>query len=187
MKKINHFINRSNFIFWGRISSEKGLDRALIIFSKVAYFHKDARFVIIGPDGGELSNIKKICANLGITDLVEFYDELNMKKIESFAKKSTFYIQTSKYEEMALSVLEAMQLGLIPVVTPVGEILDYCNEDNSVIVYSNYEAVREVLIILDSHNECKKKSIHNFLALKNDPSYKDLFFLESDIKKSQFH
>ncbi|MDC1387043.1 glycosyltransferase [Candidatus Thioglobus sp.] len=187
MKKINHSINRSNFIFWGRISSEKGLDRALIIFSKVAYFHKDARFIIIGPDGGELSNIKNICANLGITDHVEFYDELNVKKIESFAKKSTFYIQTSIHDEMALSVLEAIQLGLIPVVTPVGDITDYCNEDNSVIVYSNYEAVREILIILDGHHEFKQKSIDTFLALKNDVSYKNLFFVDYDIEKGQFH
>jgi len=46
---------------------------------------------------------------------------------------------------MAMSVVEAMQLGLVPVVTPVGEIASYCTDNqNSIIVKHDEDAVRRI-------------------------------------------
>ena len=42
------------FIFWGRLSAQKNLSRALRIFASVRGKYKNARYHIIGPDGGEL-------------------------------------------------------------------------------------------------------------------------------------
>jgi glycosyltransferase involved in cell wall biosynthesis len=167
-----------NFIFWGRIGSEKGLDRALIIFSKVVKFYKNASFVIIGPDGGELENIMLVSKDLGVFDKVKFYDSMEIDEIYDLAKNASFYIQTSKFEGMALSVVEAMQIGLVPVVTPVGEISSYCNEDNAIIVHSNEEAVRDILLVLESLQDFKTKSNNaNVTWLEND-SYEESFFKE---------
>ena len=38
---------------------------------------------------------------------------------------ASFYLQTSKFEGFAMSVVESMMMGLVPVVTPVGEIGRY--------------------------------------------------------------
>jgi glycosyltransferase involved in cell wall biosynthesis len=178
LKKNMSFNLEPNFIFWGRIGAEKGLDRALIIFSKVAKFYKNASFVIIGPDGGELENIKFFSKELGVFDRVQFYNAMAIDEIYTFAKNASFYIQTSKFEGMALSVVEAMQMGLVPVVTPVGEIFSYCNEDNAIIVHSNDEAVRDILLVLESRQDFESKSNNaNLTWLKTD-SYEESFFKE---------
>ncbi|MEM7353722.1 MAG: glycosyltransferase, partial [Acidobacteriota bacterium] len=53
-----------------------------------------------------------------------------------------FFLQLSSQEGMAMSVVEAMQLGLVVIVTPVGEIASYCNDmDNGVI----YDGARTTL------------------------------------------
>ena len=178
LKKNNSLSLEPNFIFWGRVGAEKGLDRALIIFSKVVKFYNNASFLIIGPDGGELENIKLFSKKLGVFDKVKFYDAMDIDEIYDMAKNASFYIQTSKFEGMALSVVEAMQIGLVPVVTPVGEISSYCNEDNAIIVHSNDEAVRDILLSLESLQEFKTKSNNANSTWLDSDSYEDSFFKE---------
>jgi glycosyltransferase involved in cell wall biosynthesis len=178
LKKIDSIKVQPNFIFWGRIGVEKGLDRALIIFSKIAKYYKDASFTIIGPDGGQLMQTKKVAKQFGVSNLVNFYDALDINEIYELAKEATFYIQTSKFEGMALSVVEAMQMGLVPVVTPVGEIASYCNEDNAVIVYSNNEVVRNIIYILESDDEFFEISNKASSTWEKVTSYEESFFNE---------
>ena len=48
-----------------------------------------------------------------------------------------------------MSVVEAMQLGLVPIVTPVGEIDNYCiHRENALIVGSNEEIVDEISALI---------------------------------------
>ena len=48
---------------------------------------------------------------------VKIYSEMSFDEIKKYAKKSSFFIQSSIAEGMAMSVLESMQLGLVPIVT----------------------------------------------------------------------
>ena len=57
-----------------------------------------------------------------------------------------------------MSVVESMMMGLVPVVTPVGEIGKYCNRKNSIIVYSNMEAIRDLVLVLRNNNNFNKMS-----------------------------
>lgn len=60
---------------------------------------------------------------------------------------------------MAMSVIEAMVLGLVPVVTPVGEIPRYChNGINAVLVDQSVDAAREVLELLNAPDRYKEVS-----------------------------
>lgn len=125
------------FAFWGRLSAQKNLSRALALFAALRDNHPDARFLIIGPDGGQQALLQRDVAARGLSDAVTFagprpFDDIPAAVAEAGAR---FYLQTSTYEGMALSVTEAMQLGLVPVVTPVGEIARYCRDgDNAVLV-----------------------------------------------------
>ena len=57
--------------------------------------------------------------------------------VKHYAKKCSFFLQLSFYEGFAMSVIEAMQLGLVPVVTNVGEISNYCIDNfNGVITFA---------------------------------------------------
>ena len=125
------------FAFWGRLSAQKNLGRALELFATLRATHRDARFLIIGPDGGQEASLRADASARGLGDAVTFAGPMPFDQIPAAVARAgaRFYLQTSQYEGMALSVTEAMQLGLVPVVTPVGEIARYCRDgDNAVLV-----------------------------------------------------
>ena len=64
---------------------------------------------------------------------------MNLKQIIELVKDNSFFIQLSSYEGMAMSVVESMQLGLVPIVTNVGEIENYCTDGFNSIIYEGVE------------------------------------------------
>jgi len=152
--------NMPNFIYWGRKSIDKGLIRALKIFNGVKKYYPNAKFRIIGPDCEDTDIIKSFINKNGLNSSVLFYDALDFQDIYHIAEKSSYYIQASKFEGMAISVVEAMKIGLVPIVTPAGEITNYCNEKNSIIVHSNIETVRDILLTLQNEDTYTKLSLN---------------------------
>jgi glycosyltransferase involved in cell wall biosynthesis len=163
------------FIFWGRVGREKAVTRSIIIFSKILKFYPKATFKIIGSDGGQLAEVKRLCEDLKINNSVFFYNESIFSEIMQHAQDSCFYLQTSIYEGAAMSVMESMKLGLVPVVTTVGEISRYCNGNNAIIIKSNDEAVRDILMLLESPESYYKLSDNAFKHWENHKSYKESF------------
>jgi glycosyltransferase involved in cell wall biosynthesis len=137
---LEHFVQRSlpenspSFVFWGRLNRQKGLDQALRLFAAIVARHPEARYYIYGPDDGEEFRLKQLAAELNLSDNVFFMGPTSIEQLRGKAGSSAYYLQLSRYEGMAVSVVEAMQLGLVPVVTPVGEICNYCNSENAVVV-----------------------------------------------------
>lgn len=150
--------NEPNFIYWGRISEDKGLYRAIEIFEGVLNYFPKAAFKIIGSHQFDYDAINQYCVDQKLTNSIHFYEEMEFEEIEKLAEESSFYLQTSKFEGFAMSVVESMMMGLVPVVTPVGEIGRYCNSKNSIIVYSNMEAVRDIVLILRNNINFSQKS-----------------------------
>ena len=162
------------FIFWGRITHQKGLDRAIIIFKEIHKNYNNARFIIIGPDGGSLLKIEKLCKSYCLTESVSFNGPSTFDKIIGLASEASFYLQTSISEGMAMSVIESMQLGLVPIVTPVGEINSYCKDgSNAVIIDSDSKAIKDVLRLIDSDSQYQKLRIEAISTWKDKPLYKD--------------
>ncbi len=163
-----------SFVFWGRITQQKNLVQSVYLFSAVLKCRPDAKFTIIGPDAGALNVIKNLCASLGLTRSVLFTGPLSHKEIIKHAQRASFYLQTSVSEGMAMSVVEAMQFGLVPVVTAVGEISAYCRDGvNAVVVSSNEQTVASVLALLndnDKYQEIRRCAISTWL---DKPIYKD--------------
>ena len=121
------------FIFWGRLHPQKGLGRALDIFAALAATRPEARFTIIGPDMGSEAALRAQARALGVADRVVFTGPMERTGIFARAADHHFYLQPSLTEGMAMSVVEAMQLGLIPVVAPVGEIPRYCRDGGNAL------------------------------------------------------
>jgi glycosyltransferase involved in cell wall biosynthesis len=115
-----------HLIFWGRLAPEKALDHALQVVAALRNYIPRVRFQIIGPDRGELPRLLQLVRRLSLEENVFFLGEKSHSEIKALAATSSLYLQTSLFEGMALSVMEAMQLGLVPLVTPVGEISNYC-------------------------------------------------------------
>lgn len=165
---------KPRFAFWGRIHPVKGLERALGIFAAVRKARPDARFDIIGPDGGALARIRSVANALHLGQSVRFHGGLEFDQIRALAAQASFYLQTSVSEGMAMSVVEAMRCGLVPVVTPVGEIANYARDRKNAIVVSNdAEAAGEVLGLLV--DEARYFSLRDaaLATWANSPLYRD--------------
>lgn len=162
------------FIYWGRINEQKGLDRALRIFAEIRKKRADACYWIVGPDGGALSATKDLCAALGLAESVTFKGSASHDQIINYAAQASFYLQTSIYEGMAMSVVESMQLGLVPIVTSVGEIGAYCQDGvNAVLVETDQKTVEDVLSLLESDDLYQRLHTNAIATWQDKPLYRD--------------
>jgi glycosyltransferase involved in cell wall biosynthesis len=145
------------FVFWGRLHTQKGLSRALLVFALIRAERTDAEFLVIGPDGGQRGALEEQVVRLGLSGAVRFAGGMDRAAIFALAQEFSFYLQTSQVEGMAMSVIEAMQLGLVPVVTPVGEIGRYCRDgENAVLVSDDEAAVRRALVLIEDADAFKR-------------------------------
>lgn len=110
-------------LFWGRIAHQKRLDRAVRLLAALeAQQPGGATLTVIGPDEGEQAALEQLAKQLGVAALLTWHGAQDWEQIRLHAAASTFFVQLSEYEGLAMAVAEAMALGLVPVVTPVGEI-----------------------------------------------------------------
>lgn len=162
------------FIFWGRIHSQKRLERSLTIFADIYIVHPESHFIVIGPDGGDLTKVKAVVQRIGITNAVSFVGEKDFSEIKELAQDAFFYLQTSELEGMAMSVVEAMQLGLVPVVTPVGEIASYCrHQENSLLITLDRQAVDDILELLNNSSRYEQLRDRAIATWADKPLYSE--------------
>lgn len=166
--------SQATFIFWGRIHVQKRLDRALRIFSAIHARFSATEFCIIGPDGGDLVRIRSLTSELGLNDVVHFMGPKEFFEIKNLASNATFYLQTSEMEGMAMSVVEAMQMGLVPIVTHVGEVANYAEHKRNAIVVSNEtDVVSDVLKLLENESEFLAIRERAIATWADKPLYRD--------------
>lgn len=123
------------FIFLGRIDEVKNIPLALKVISFLRKQGINATLDLYGSDSvGYWKTIAKQVLENGLADVVSFKKELLPSLVVATLKKYSFLIQMSRVEGMAMSVAEAMQQGLVCVVTAVGEIPNY-SEDMVSAVY----------------------------------------------------
>jgi len=165
-----------HFIFWGRLNAQKGLERSLKLFATISKRRHDARFTIIGPDGGMEDDLQSLVSELGLGEQVMFKGPMQQDEIVCEAARASFYLQTSRDEGMAMSVVEAMQAGLVPVVTPVGEIARYCQDGQSaILVYDDVSAANAVSALLSEPERYKRISRAAAEFWQEKPLYRDDF------------
>lgn len=165
---------RPAFIFWGRIHEQKSLQRAIRLFARICAQRPDARFVVIGPDGGDLSAIQRLVVEMNLSENVHFRGGMEFPAICREAAAAAFFLQTSKLEGMAMSVVEAMQLGLVPVVTPVGEIANYARDgNNSLLVVDDAQTVDNLLALLGDELRYQALRASAIATWQSMPLYKD--------------
>lgn len=80
----------------------------------------DAHLYLIGSDGGELTNLKKLCNVLNVEDNVSFLGTKNAREVCSYMKSSDLLLQTSYAEGLSTVLLEAAVSGLPFVTTNAG-------------------------------------------------------------------
>lgn len=173
IKRVEKKNKNNKYIFWGRLTLQKRIDRSLELFRHIHFLDNQAEFLLVGPI--DLNGNRRFLEQNGVSYLgVKTWNE-----IQILAKNCSFFLQLSDYEGMAMSVVEAMQLGLVPVVTPVGAIPEYVTDkENGFIVcsdhYISYKNISEYLNNL-SEEDYKTMSAKAHDTFLNSERYKDSF------------
>jgi glycosyltransferase involved in cell wall biosynthesis len=164
----------STFIFWGRLAKQKNLQRAIRIFATVHERFPAARFTIIGPDGGEGHALKSLCRTLGVHDAVNFLGPKSNGELPEFARRASFFLLTSDFEGMGLAVVEAMQMGLVPIVTQVGEVARFCKDGiNAIVIDRENRAIEMTFGAIEGRDLFVSLRARAISTWSGNPTYRD--------------
>jgi glycosyltransferase involved in cell wall biosynthesis len=123
------------FVIWSRLNWQKGIDRSIRLIGTLAERGTAAELDIWGPDGGEQRRLEALITSLGLHQQVRLRGILPHGVLGEQAARARFFLQLSRFEGMAIGCVEAMQLGLVPVATPTGEMAHYIRDgENGLIV-----------------------------------------------------
>lgn len=126
--------NKISFIYIGRLELyQKGIDLMLGAINLLQERLRKANvvFKIFGPDAkGRMENIQKLIKQYNISDLVILEHEIMGEKKKQELLESDIFIQTSRFEGMPMSILEALSYGIPCLVTDgttLGELIHEYN------------------------------------------------------------
>lgn len=80
-----------------------------------------ARLTMVGPElDGNMQKCKELTASYGLNDNIVFTGKLSKQEWTQLANEADIFISTTNYDNLPVSVIEAMALGLPVVSTNVG-------------------------------------------------------------------
>ncbi|MDN6604385.1 glycosyltransferase [Brevibacterium sp.] len=126
-------------IYWGRAVEAKRLDRSLELVAALEAAAPGAFALdIISPETPTLRVILAMAHDRGLP--LTWLGAGKADHILAHAENASFFLQLSEYEGLAMSVREALALGLVPVVTPVGAIRHYTEDGVNAVHVRNDDA-----------------------------------------------
>lgn len=103
---------------------------AIRVLHKLVAAHSSATLTMVGPDkDGSLEQCKHLASELGVEKHVEFTGLLSRNEWVAIAKGCDIFISTTKFDNLPVSLIEAMALGMVTVSSNVGGV-PYLIENN---------------------------------------------------------
>ncbi|HEU4839572.1 MAG TPA: WecB/TagA/CpsF family glycosyltransferase [Micavibrio sp.] len=121
IEPLGDFICAGNdFLYIGRLAEHKNVGRAIEVFSRLKKRHGvPGRFHVIGPEWDvTVESLKSIADREGVGEDVVFHGAASSAHMRDIVQSCGFYISGSTFEGFGMSMLEAMSVGLIPLVQP---------------------------------------------------------------------
>ncbi|MEZ4901459.1 MAG: glycosyltransferase family 4 protein [Spirosomataceae bacterium] len=159
-------------VYIGRINEMKGIEIGIKLQHHLLnYYNILIPFDIYGPDEDYLDKLKVLAHELEVTNFT-YCGVLSPQKVNVILSEYNLFFQASQYEGMAMSVVEAMQSGLVCIVTPVGEIQHYTQNLISAIHIQevnnyNFEELSNILndeLLLKEISKNAQKVFSNYLS-----------------------
>lgn len=159
--------------YFGIISPLKNIDRSLA-FCKLCKSN-GVNFIFDLYTFGAVDLYNNKIEQLGLKDEVTIYKTLPLSLVLKTMRSYDFLLQLSNQEGMAVSVVEAMNCGLVPIVTPVGEIAKYSKDGVNAIwldpefdahLPQLFEKLKNILVNPSKYYELSSNSEHAFIHYK---------------------
>ena len=154
------YVERSGFIFAGRLELVKNVDRLITIYSKIPLsIRKDNHFYIAGY-GTQESKLRALVKELQLEDFVHFLGNLSNDKLVEEDAKRKILIMASTQEGLPTAIAEALSVGIPVVSTNPGDIgIVLKNNYNGFIFplgFKDEDYVRAIKTILDNYDRFSK-------------------------------
>jgi len=119
-RKILGFADRDIVVgFTGRLDPIKNLDLLLEIFAHCVQERSDLRLLVVG-DGPQRKHLQALCEKKKLTGRIVFAGQ--REDVLPYLRAMDVFLLTSLREQMPMTVLEAMAVGIPAVATKVGDI-----------------------------------------------------------------
>ena len=115
---------------------------------------RELRFVILG-EGSQKSRLLGLAIKLGVEAHLGFKGIVSRELLLELYRESDVYVSTSLSDSTSVSLLEAMNFGLIPTVTDIPGNREWIQDGNNGFLFpaSNPEALAEKIIYAIEHSE----------------------------------
>ena len=149
-----------DFVYVGRISSEKRPEFLIKAFSLLARNRPEAKLLIVG-DGPLLFQTIKMVQSTNLAETIDFVGF--QSDVLPWLYKSRFIVLVSESEGLPVAVMEAMSAGLIPLTTDVGNIRDIILNGVTGFYIAKNDLLRfaQKMIYLMEMNEIEEKIMQN--------------------------
>lgn len=94
----------------------------------------DARFVVIGPDEGDLAELRSFISQHALEDVLIYEGAVPYSQVRTWLGQSSVYVLPSVNEPFPVTVLEAMAVGTPCVITDSCGLAPYFQEDSAGLV-----------------------------------------------------
>lgn len=171
--------NEIRLLSLGRLNTIKNIPSAI---EAIAYLRKNGLNVVLdiyGRDDGAQYFVEAAIKDNNMESVVTLKGEISPNERFGLFEQYHGLIQCSLFEGMAMSVVEAMQYGMVCFVTPVGEIPNYSadllsavyiNVDDNSSKLNSFDKMKRVLSDVEL---CKKISYNAWKNFEGKPVYAD--------------
>jgi len=142
-------IQKENIVYSNRLHKPLyRIDKIIIAFSKFLQQHPDWKLVIAAT-GTETERLKQLSKTLDIESKVEFLGWVDAKTNSEVYAKAKIWVSIPESDATSISLLEAMSMGCIPVVSNLPANKEWIETDkNGVIVENvNHDFISEALFL----------------------------------------
>lgn len=169
--------DKINIVTVGRLNEQKGLSIAIEACKQLIHAGYPVQWYIIG-EGNERKSLEKLIQKYNLSG--SFFLKGSISNPYPYIKACDIYVQTSLFEGLCLTLIEAACLCR-PIVTtnfPTAYTIIE-NEETGIICEMNPEAVSSSVIRLINDQELKEKFISNLAKMDNNAKQKSLAKVEA--------
>ena len=144
-------------LYLGRMHAIKGIDLLVEVFSDLVEDLDNVKLVIVGPDDGFLSTLKRQIEDLKIDDKILLTGPLyERNKLEVYVDADV-YVLPSVYDTFPVTVLEACTCGTPVIVTDRCGIADFVDGKVGYVVEYDKEQLRDAICKVLNEEKLRKQ------------------------------
>lgn len=142
-------IRKKQFVFLGRLVSDKGVAIAIKALSKINEFNQNSYTLSIIGKGEEETKLKEIVQILELKDKVSFLGSMEGEALVNTLNQHEFILVPSVWEEpFGIVALEGMACGCVPIVSDGGGLPDAVGKAGMIFKSGDVDDLAEKMLTL---------------------------------------